>query len=167
MPYSSEEGKEWMKKTILDLNPSSVLDIGAGSGTYFDLAAQKGQKWWAVEIWSPYIQQFGLANKYDGIILGDVRDILWPKVELTIFGDVLEHMSKEDALIVWNKAISHSRYVLLSIPLGEYPQGAYEGNEYEEHKSTWTHEECMRLPGVKASEEGKVVGTYLAMGIPT
>jgi hypothetical protein len=166
MPYSSTEGKDWMRGQIDRLAPASVLDVGAGCGTYFDLAAQPGQAWAAVEAWEPYVAQFGLPAKYSGgVVIGDVRRLLWPDVSLVIFGDVLEHMPRADALAVWQSARERSRSVLLSIPIVPYPQGPEEGNPYEEHVETWTHAECLALPGVVAHQRNLTIGCYLAEGL--
>ena len=39
MPISSPEGKDWTRRKITDLAPASVLDVGAGAGTYAKLLA--------------------------------------------------------------------------------------------------------------------------------
>jgi SAM-dependent methyltransferase len=165
MPYSSTEGKEWMREQIDRLAPATVLDVGAGAGTYFDLAAQPWQFWMAVEVWQPYLARFDLAARYDGVIFGDVRTIAWPDIDLVIFGDVLEHLSRADALMVWDDARKHSRHVLLSIPVVPYPQGAEEGNPHEAHLETWAHEECEALPGVIAHQLNPTIGCYVAGGL--
>lgn len=164
MPYSSTEGKDWMRDQIDRLAPVAVLDVGAGAGTYFDLAAQPWQFWLAVEIWRPYLERFDLASRYDGVIFGDVRTIAWPDIDLVIFGDVLEHLSRADALMVWNDACKHSRRILLSIPVGAYEQGPEEGNPFEAHVETWTHEQCLALPGVVDHRLFAPIGTYARVG---
>ena len=54
MPYSSESGKQYIKDVVKKLQPKSVLDIGAGSGTYREFlkddCAPKAF-WHGVEIW--------------------------------------------------------------------------------------------------------------------
>ena len=57
-----------------------------------------------VEIWEPYITKYNLVNKYNNIIVRDVREHDDFNYDLVIFGDVLEHMSEEDAIKVWEKA---------------------------------------------------------------
>jgi hypothetical protein len=166
MPYSSLEGKAWMKAQLGQLDPSGVLDVGAGCGTYFDLAAKPGQRWMAVEAWAPYVGQFRLPERYrGGVVIGDVRQLLWPDASVVILGDVLEHMPRADALQVWDLAREHSGHVLLSIPIGPYPQGPEQGNPLEAHVETWTHEECMALPGVIDHELNPTIGCYLAEGL--
>jgi SAM-dependent methyltransferase len=155
-----------MLDQIRKLAPKTVLDVGAGEGTYLSLAHRRGQHWTAVESWEPYVAKYELEKRYDRVIRGDVRSIEWPDVDLVIFGDVLEHMTHADALAVWNEARKHSRYILLSIPIVPYPQGPVGGNPYEEHRSTWMHGECVELPGVIASRKLRSIGCYLATGKP-
>ena len=164
MPYSSDEGKGWMREQIDRASPTTVLDVGAGCGTYFDLAAQPYQFWIAVEVWRPYLAEFDLAARYSGVIADDVRRIKWPDVDLVIFGDVLEHMPRRDALTVWQDARRHSRRLLLSLPVGIYEQGTEEGNPFEAHVETWTHEECVALPGVVDSQMAGTIGSHARMG---
>lgn len=164
MPYSSDEGKTWMREQIDSAAPATVLDVGAGCGTYFDLAAQPWQFWLAVEAWRPYLERFDLAARYDGVIAEDVRSIDWPDVDLVIFGDVLEHMPRADALVVWEDARKHSRRLLLSVPVGLYEQGPEGGNPFEAHAETWTHEECLALPGVVDHQLFAPIGTYARVG---
>lgn len=164
MPGSAWEGKHWMLNQIRRLNPRTVLDVGAGEGTYLELAHRRGQHWTAVEAWEPYVSEYQLAERYDRVIVGDVRSIEWPDVDLVIFGDVLEHMTHADALQVWNESRKHARHVLLSLPIIPYPQGPIGGNPYEEHRSTWMHGECVALPGVIASRKQSSMGCYLAEG---
>jgi SAM-dependent methyltransferase len=169
MPYSSTEGKDWMAAQITAHASSiaRVLDVGAGCGTYFDLAAKPGQAWWAVEVWPANVDRFDLPSRYDVTSEVDIRGFNWPAAafDVVIFGDVLEHMPRVDALAVWAAAREHSHHILLSIPVVPYPQGPEEGNPYEEHVETWTHEECMALPGVVAHQLNPTIGCYLAEGL--
>ena len=167
MPSSMDEGKGWMREQIRRLDPKLVLDVGVGQGTYFDLVAAAGQHWTAIEIWEPYIERFALRDRYEQVLVEDVRlhdwsDDAW---DLVIFGDVVEHMTRAEALAVWNAALAHSTYVLLSIPIVFMPQGAAEGNPFEVHVETWTHEQCMALPGVVEHQRNPSIGCYLARGL--
>lgn len=166
MPSSMTEGKDWMREQIKRLAPARVLDVGPGLGTYFDLAAESGQHWEAVEIWEPYVEQYALRERYATVLVEDVRQHDWSRDtwDLGIFGDVVEHMTRVDALAVWNAALAHSAYLLLSIPIVPYPQGAAEGNPFEVHVETWTHEQCMALPGVVEHQRNPTIGCYLARG---
>ena len=45
--------------------------------------------------------------------------------DLVIFGDVLEHMTEEDAVKLWNKVSKQARAAIIAIPIIQYPQGAH------------------------------------------
>lgn len=167
MPSSMDEGKDWMREQIKRLVPVRVLDVGPGQGTYFDLAASAGQRWEAIEIWEPYVGRYALRERYRRVRVEDVRLHDWSREawDLVIFGDVMEHMARAEALAVWDAALAHSAYLLLSIPIVLCPQGAAEGNPFEVHVETWTHDQCMALPGVVEHQRNPTLGCYLARGL--
>jgi len=140
MPFSSENGKPQIRKIMERLKPSTMLDVGCGSGTYAKMfpSVQKT----GVEIWGPYIDQYGLKDLYNDLVQEDIRT--WNPTaayDVAILGDVLEHMTAEEARAVFDKIRACSKSVIVSIPIGHYPQGEYEGNPYEAHiVDNWTDE---------------------------
>lgn len=184
MPYSSNEGKWWMRERILDslriaaprFDPEGeqlaprVLDIGAGSGTYAKLLCTQTDlpiHITAIEIYAPYVERFHLRAAYDEVIVGDARLMDLPTVEVVIFGDVLEHMPAADAAALWRKArAAATRSVYASLPIVEWPQGESEGNPHEAHVETWTHERVMaELNGIEVFQIGTTIGCYRASGL--
>ncbi|CCQ75250.1 class I SAM-dependent methyltransferase [Magnetospira sp. QH-2] len=149
MGHSSHYGKVYTALMIGKLAAAdrigSVVDCGCGSGTYKNLLGPllPRARWIGVEVWEPNILRFGLEQLYDEIIPKDLRDICWetlPPADLAIFGDVLEHMPEEDAVALVTKARQRVPYILLSIPVVSYPQGAAHDNPYEVHvKEDWDH----------------------------
>ena len=129
-----------------------VVDVGAGGGTYVKLLAPiaPGVHWIAVEAWTPYIAEYALARQYHEVINRDVRELeiapLAP--DLVLFGDILEHMTQEQALAVVGKALGAAPYVMISIPIIDYPQHELEGNPFQRHvKEDWSHAEvCASFP---------------------
>ena len=73
-------------------------------------------------------------------------------------------MPKEDAIEVFNKALENFNFVVMSIPLGHYPQDEYDGNPYEKHiTDNWSHEEVLKtFDGIFLSEVDKEIGVYIA-----
>lgn len=118
----------------------------------------------AIEIYEPYVNMFGLPLWYDTIIIADARTSEWPQVDLVILGDVLEHMEHDEALALWQKALEHAdKAVILSLPIVESIQGAWEGNEHETHLHQWTDEQVLaELTGITAGWTGTQIGVYLA-----
>jgi len=158
MSYSLKSGKEqtlaWFVKNQEQIK--TVVDIGPGSGTYIKLIKEDAgccahARWVGIEIWAPYIEQFQLQNRYDEIINADVRSIDWLQLNPTVViaGDVLEHMTKQDAVVLVDRILSVAQTLIVSIPIRHMPQDehAYE-NPHEAHvKDDWSHEEVMETWG--------------------
>lgn len=163
MPTSIREGKDWLIPRITAHLPGSVLDVGAGEGTYRTLLdpAPAGSFFTALEVFEPYVREFSLDQLYDKVIVADARYTEFPTADVVILGDVIEHLEFDDARTVWDKARRAARKaVFASIPLGVHPQGAVNGNEHERHLTSWTNELVLGLGGVTASWTGAVIGCY-------
>lgn len=173
MPWSADENREF----ILDhIDPNDrVLDVGAGAGIWADLLRSRGvrrENLDAVEIFEPYIERFGLRQKYGKIYLGDFKELAIPHshYNVVILGDVLEHFEMEDALVVWEKArqiAGPKGVVLLSTPIIDFPQGEEEGNIHEAHLSAFDMEALEALSGVSDSRKGEIIGSIVARGSET
>lgn len=171
MPSSSYQGKEqsaeWIKQHS---DIKIILDVGCGEGTYPMLMKSKfgllnDGEWWGVEAWEKNIINFNLKDKYFKVLHEDARKLEWknlPKFDLVIFGDVLEHMTKEESQSLVNLALAHSKYVLISIPVKHMPQDAIGGNPFEIHiKDDWSHTEVLEsFPNIIMSKATKKIGVY-------
>jgi hypothetical protein len=61
-----------------------------------------------------------------------------------IAGDVLEHMTKEEALTVISNLLPRCKYFIISIPIIKWPQDAVNGNPFEIHvKDDWSDKEAL------------------------
>ena len=61
MGFSDPTNKPWTQTKIIEINPKTVLDVGAGQGVYLDLIRSglgDTVEVQAVEVWQPYIDQF-------------------------------------------------------------------------------------------------------------
>jgi len=164
---SSPEGKIETLVWIMNNNINSILDVGAGSGTYYDLLYNNGAsvaKMDAIEVWKPYIEEANLLAKYDRVFQEDARVHDDYSYDLVILGDILEHMSKDDAIALWSKVSGKAKNAIISIPIVHYPQGHLNGNPYEEHvKDDWTAQEVLdTFPGIVHHEEYQTVGVFYA-----
>lgn len=151
-----------------DFVVESVLDVGVGSGTYYDSLnpAYPSLKWTGIEIWAPYIETYALAQKYDPLVVADVAYVDYaklPPAQVAFFGDILEHMAADVAVQAVSECLRHARFVFISIPIVHFPQGEYDGNPYERHvEEDWTHEKVLsRFPGVRAHMIHGQIGVYL------
>lgn len=167
MPHSHPFGKEWAADLFAVVKPRSVIDIGAGAGMWIDALRHRvsePQAWTAVEVWEPYIERYGLREKYDEIIVEDARFAKFPDACLAIAGDVLEHMPELDAVLLIERMKWHAQHVLISVPVIHYEQGELEGNPYETHVWHPTHEWAMDTLRPSAWVKGDVVGAYWLAG---
>jgi hypothetical protein len=169
MSKSSLAGKVWSWEVLRVLHAHRplhrVLDVGAGLGFYSQFR-RPGQHWTAVDIWGPFAQAYELDKKYDRVIIGDMRFMDWRHfvpLDLVICGDVLEHMTKDDAIGLLQLALSNTRVVLVSIPIELSHQGAALGNPFEKHvKPDWSHEECVAsFPNVCIGTKEGDIGVYM------
>jgi SAM-dependent methyltransferase len=148
--------------------PTSILDVGCGAGTYADLVRGAGMtaQLIGIEVWEPYVKRVALTARYDHLIVADVRELdPLPPADVVILGDVLEHMTDRDAVRVWTRARRAARKaVFLSVPIVHYPQGAEEGNPFEEHiVDNYTHDRVLAtFPGITTHWVGTIVGVYEA-----
>lgn len=169
---SNVESQDIIEFWITQRWPETLLDIGAGAGRY-GITAQHMYRTkqltfpihtTAVEVWEPYIKEHNLHKKYDEVICIDARDIENWDYDLVIFGDVLEHMSREDGIKIWNKAKEQARAAIISIPLGHHPQGDIAGNQYECHVGDdWSVEDVLAtFDGIVDYKVFEQVGAFLA-----
>lgn len=175
---SDNENKQVAKSWIDDLDPISVLDIGAGMGTYSMLARQEHQHWTALEVFYPYVSQYALLDKYDHVIIGDARYMDYDKLsggnvegwELIIAADMLEHMAKHDAQALIQELLKYSRHLLICFPVEHQEQHAgEEGNDFETHIDHWTFDEMQDFLNslerhIVNSIKGDVLAYFLVSG---
>lgn len=167
MGVSNPENKPWIQEKIKELNPSNILDVGAGAGIYLDVirnALGDNVVVDAIEVWNPYIEYFNLKNRYNNVYELDVREFSDFDYDLVIFGDVLEHMSENDALEVWEKVSKKARNAIISIPIIHYHQDAINGNPYEVHvEEDWNSERVLeKFSNIVEYKEFAVTGTFIA-----
>ena len=132
-PIYKDSVRNWFLQNVpLD---TTILDIGAGCGTYSDLIRGYGYKMDAVEIWEPYINQYGLKNKYGWVYEENVLKMPFDVLgayDFYILGDVMEHLSVEDAQWLMSFLRLKGKQYLVAVPYS-MEQSEYEGNKYETH----------------------------------
>lgn len=152
MPSSSPVFITEVIQNIQKLEPMNILDVGIGFGKWGALCREYLDVWqgrinrsdWihridGVEIFGDYIQDHQ-RHIYSSIFVDDIQNFadLIPPYDLIILGDVLEHIEKEAGKQLLEKLIGKSKKIILSIPIGPWPQDEMNGNKYEKHLSTWT-----------------------------
>lgn len=144
MPTSDGQGKDVALGWYQQISPAMVVDIGVGEGTYAKLmgAHQDHSKtrWTGIEAWPAYVAEFGLDKLYHQVITADARHLPWTtyRADLVIAGDVLEHMTRDDAKALLRRIRQGAANLIVSVPVLHLPQGAVNGNPYERHIDHWT-----------------------------
>lgn len=137
----------------MKIAPARALDVGVGFGRWGMILREFCDVWYSrifADQWAVHIEGIEAFPRsitdyhhqfYNRIHLGDASELLpalpgpW---DVVIFGDVLEHFTKEKGRELLTLALSRSAYVLVNIPIGEdHPQGDMYGNVYERHLSSW------------------------------
>jgi hypothetical protein len=163
MPTSDAEGKDWSLERFKRHLPNTVCDVGPGEGTYAKLfrPVHEGVWWTCIEIHKPYVRKYGLKSTktrrmYDEIHVEDVRESeahLFYR-DLVIFGDLLEHVERDEAVQLLQRAEAAGAWnILVSVPIVESIQGEVDGNPYEAHLHQWDADD---MDAVMAGLGGKV-----------
>lgn len=158
MPHSDPDLKDWSLEFYQKIKPETVVDVGAGCGTYAKLMRDHHKAHWtAIEAWGPYVTQFGLADLYDSVIVADVRVVI-PEVfdaDLVILGDVVEHLHRKEAIQLIEEIKCYAKHIIVSIPIGDWPQDDVGGVWFERHLATWGVEGIEALlPGCEIRRQG-------------
>jgi SAM-dependent methyltransferase len=152
---------EIIRLTILNA-PKKILEVGIGYGingagirNWYNSDVKKRETVIiGIEAFPDYRNP--LWDMYDAVYLEDVRRMdkipykqyregkkpaTFEQFDVIVMTDVLEHFTDEDALVVIDKLkswLTPNGVILISTPAIWIPQEAWEGNEYETHRSFWT-----------------------------
>jgi len=139
VPHSYHLGKKEAIDFIIKntTRESKILDVGPGVGTYSDYLKPLGYNIDGLEIYSGYVDAYNLKEKYKNIYIGDIVNYDVSEYDFVIIGDVLEHLTIDDAKLVIDKC----KACLVAVPYN-YPQlgvdfienGYHLVNPHEEHK---------------------------------
>jgi hypothetical protein len=137
----------------------TVLDVGAGFGRWGfllrchlgfgrSLTAVKPQPLIidAIEAFTGNISPV-YDCVYDHTYIGDARAILpgLKTYDVVICSHMIEHFNKDQGLQFLDDMVAHAKVcVILALPFGMWPQEAYDGNEWEVHRSTWCGDDFLK-----------------------
>jgi hypothetical protein len=141
-----------------------VVDLGAGAGLWRQLSREfviGAVPWTAIEAYRPYIERFKLAERYTRVRNKDLRSIKYGQFpgHVFIFGDVLEHLPRADALNVMRRACSMGTVIVMMpfLPTISEEQDAVDGVEWERHRYVWHWEEWLAALRELGHEPDQVV----------
>jgi hypothetical protein len=180
MPGSAIEGKNLVRDFIAENNLRTFFDVGAGEGTYYnvlnglsfyaDLAPVAYDRLDGVEVWGPYIAEYGLWSRYNEIIVADAYMMDWSRLpadryDMVFLGDVIEHMPRWKGLSVIRRAAMVADYLVVTLPIYGYAQDVgYEGNWHETHVEQYsdkTIKDALSDYEILVEHQGSIVGTYI------
>lgn len=153
-PYFDEEILNYLRENY---SPDiKILDVGAGDGKWSHVLNPYFKNIDAVEIYPEYIRSHNLNEKYHKVYQVDIRDFNFEKYDVVIFGDVWEHLSKEDAQQWWSSNKMKVGELIIIVPFsyqqdgdGEFDLGSK--NEFGKHHQSDLTVEVMlqRYPMLK------------------
>lgn len=141
---------------------ATILDVGAGCGTYYYYLKDYFSDMDAVEAFQPNIDKYKLEEKYKNVYNVNILDFNYVYYDIIIFGDVLEHLTVDEAQSVLAYALNRCKEVIVAVPY-MYKQGMIEDNIYEIHKQDDLTPENMliRYPQLKLLYSTKEYGYYI------
>lgn len=170
MPISASSVLPYIIREALQIQPKKVLDVGIGNGIYGALIynyatvmlneipelhgiepweGYRNPMWDLYHIYSCSLQEFDTDHRYDLILVMDV-------IEHMELAEGAEQIEKLQGML------SPGGVLVVSTPAVFIEQGAYGGNEYETHRSLWTHMHFQVL-GLKPIPDykGNVFGEHM------
>ena len=158
--YYKKEVKEYLESKFD--KDAKVLDVGAGSGTYFNLLHDYFEHIDAVEVFKPNIEDNHLADRYENVYNEDIRNFKYDFYDIIIFGDIIEHLEVFEADRVLRYALDRCKELIVAVPYS-YKQGIAYGNVYEIHKQDDLTKENMlqRYPYLELLYGNNAYGYYI------
>lgn len=124
--YGKKEVCSWIRNKFP--KSSTILDVGACDGKWHGLLPEY-ENMDAIEVYEPNLKNL---SGYREVFHADVRNFKYGWHDLIIFGDILEHLSPEEAFNVLEYAKPRCKDLIIAVPF-LYKQGAEYGNPYEVH----------------------------------
>lgn len=164
MAYSYSYYKNIIKNYLIEQfdRDATILDVGPGCGTYYNLLHDYFNTFDGVEAFAPNIDKYNLRSKYRNVYNKDIKDFEFNYYDIIIIGDVLEHLSIKDAQKVITYCEKRCKQLIVAVPY-MMPQDAVEGNIYEIHKQSDLTMENMkeRYPSLKLLIHNSDYGYYV------
>jgi hypothetical protein len=142
MPFSLDTFNTLISSHICKINPNSVLDVGVGSGKYGNIIKSilPSANVEGIEPTQKYIDEYKLNEVYNNIHCTTIQEFAKNnprnRYNAVIFGDVLEHFFRSEAIDYIDYFLYRSDWVFALWPTF-MPQDDAMDNSYEIHKSNF------------------------------
>jgi cyclopropane fatty-acyl-phospholipid synthase-like methyltransferase len=153
-----------------------ILDVGAGEGKYGIYLKKSGGCFvTGIEVFEEYVERFSLHDIYDRVLIGNIVQMVdgLDPYDIIIMGDILEHLSVQDAQMVITKLTKLTPLLIVVVPFQSH-QGTTWSNPYEKHLQTDLTPEIMKgrfpelsLVETASREDGYTKGLYVFREIST
>lgn len=159
MPTSELSNIAPIINKVCGLRPRTVLDLGIGMGKmgalireYLDATIHEAftpLSWrtsiTGVEGFEKYRNP--MWGCYTSVLIEDFSDhqnwVDYTHFDLVLLLDSLEHIERAHGEELLRFLRKNNRNVIVSCPDGDFPQGAWGGNEYERHRSVWRKQDFL------------------------
>ena len=144
---------------------AKILDVGPYDGRWSDRLRKQFHHIDAVEAFEPYVDRFGLKEKYENIFISDVLEFEFDYYDIIIMGDIIEHLTVEQSSALINRIKDKCRQLIIIIPY-EYPQDEYDENKYQVHKQEDMTDKIFkeRYPDFDLMINDELRGCYIKKG---
>lgn len=144
---------------------AKILDVGPYDGRWSDRLRKQFHHIDAVEAFEPYVDRFGLKEKYEKIFISDILEFEFDYYDVIIMGDIVEHLTVEQSTALINRIKDKCRQLIIIVPY-EYPQDEYDGNKYQIHKQEDLTDEIFkeRYPDFDLMINDELRGCYIKKG---
>ena len=160
--YFKEDVRDYLKKKFTE--NATILDVGAGEGTYYNYLGDYFKEIYAIEIFKPNIDKYELEKKYSKVYNIDIRNFNFNDYfyDIIIFGDIIEHLEVNEAQDVLKNAYNRCEEMIVAVPYKLEQDECY-GNVYEIHKQPDLTPENMleRYPMLKLLYSNDEYGYYV------
>ena len=141
----------------IEKDTESILDIGCGNGVPMEFINRDNRFLSvAVDIFKPSLENCKALGMYRELVLGDANHLPFRdnSFDVVLCMALIEHLEKEEGgkLLREMERIA-TKEVVISTPVGEYKQGALNGNPYQQHRYCWEPAE-LRERGYKVRGVG-------------
>jgi SAM-dependent methyltransferase len=135
-----------------DLGCLTILDLACGFGLWaFKLLTRKegNPSFTGIDIWKPYLKKVKKVGHYEHLIQADLQTELpfrSKTFSYVLCCEVLEHLTSKTLGVKLLKEAERvaKNKVIVSVPLGIYPQDNIRGNPYEKHRLLWWPEDLKK-----------------------